>query len=222
MFQKITPPPRPCDLEREAAKHSHLSPERVGRFTASEIHKLIGQGRGKGDMFSQTALTYIATKAYEAVIGYTEQGSHYLSAAPQWGVDNEPLALRLLSLQKYNGVLLHPTINLAATPDAIDNKGQTHEIKSPYTFANTTRYLQIANIDEVANTTPEYFWQVIAQMVAANAERGYLHVYDARRDVANTIVFEAAHIANHTDTLISRIKAAEIVLQENINAICKL
>lgn len=222
MFQKITSPPRPCDLEREAAKHSHLSPERVGRFTASEIHKLIGQGRGKGDMFSQTALTYIATKAYEAVIGYPEQGSRYLSAAPQWGVDNEPLALRLLSLQKYNGVLLHPTINLAATPDALDISGQTHEVKSPYSFANTARFMQLKSTDELLNTTPEYFWQVIAQMVAANAERGYLHVYDARRDVANTIVFEAAHIANHTDTLISRIKAAEIVLQENINAICKL
>lgn len=213
MFQKITPPPRPCDLEREAAKHSHLSPERVGRFTASEIHKLIGQGRGKGDMFSQTALTYIATKAYEAVIGYPEQGSHYLSAAPQWGVDNEPLALRLLSLQKYNGVLLHPTINLAATPDAIDNKGQTHEIKSPYTFANTTRYLQIANIDEVANTTPEYFWQVIAQMVAANAERGFLHFYDARREIIKSICFEASQIDEHAKRLIDRLKEAETMLQ---------
>lgn len=213
MFQKITPPPRPCDLEREAAKHSHLSPERVGRFTASEIHKLIGQGRGKGDMFSQTALTYIATKAYEAVIGYTEQGSHYLSAAPQWGVDNEPLALRLLSLQKYNGVLLHPTINLAATPDAIDNKGQTHEIKSPYTFANTTRYLQIANIDEVANTTPEYFWQVIAQMVAAKADCGFLHFYDARREIIKSICFEASQIDEHAKRLIDRLKEAETILQ---------
>lgn len=213
MFQKITPPPRPCDLEREAAKHSHLSPERVGRFTASEIHKLIGQGRGKGDMFSQTALTYIATKAYEAVIGYTEQGSHYLSAAPQWGVDNEPLALRLLSLQKYNGVLLHPTINLAATPDAIDNKGQTHEIKSPYTFANTTRYLQIANIDEVANTTPEYFWQVIAQIVAAKADCGFLHFYDARREIIKSICFEASQIDEHAKRLIDRLKEAETMLQ---------
>lgn len=173
-------------------------------------------------MFSQTALTYIATKAYETVIGYPEQGSHYLSAAPQWGVDNEPLALRLLSLQKYNGVLLHPTINLAATPDALDISGQTHEVKSPYTFANTTRFMQLKSTEELLNATPEYFWQVIAQMVAANSKRGYLHVYDARRDVANTIVFEAAHIANHTDTLISRIKAAEIVLQENINAICNI
>lgn len=128
----------------------------------------------------------------------------------------------MLSLQKFEGVFIHPDLRLAATPDAIDNKGQTHEIKSPYTFANTARFMQLKSTDELLNTTPEYFWQVIAQMVAANAERGYLHFYDARRDVANTIVFEAAHIANHTDTLISRIKAAEIVLQENINAICKL
>lgn len=209
---------RPSDLERQAIRN--LSPERVGRFTASEIHKIMGKGT-KGNEFSQTAYTYIAQKAYEAVIGYSEMGSPYNGPAAQWGIDNEPFAIRMLSLQKFEGVFIHPDLRLAATPDAIDNKGQTHEIKSPYTFANTTRYLQIANIDEVANTTPEYFWQVIAQMVAANAERGYLHVYDARRDVANTIVFEAAHIANHTDMLISRIKAAEIVLQENINAICK-
>ncbi len=212
MFQKITPPPRPCDLEREAAKHSHLSPERVGRFTASEIHKIMGKGT-KGNEFSQTAYTYIAQKAYEAVIGYSEMGSPYNGPAAQWGIDNEPFALRLLSLQKYNGVLLHPTINLAATPDAIDNKGQTHEIKSPYTFANTTRYLQIANIDEVANTTPEYFWQVIAQIVAAKADCGFLHFYDARREIIKSICFEASQIDEHAKRLIDRLKEAETMLQ---------
>ena len=213
MFQKITPPPRPCDLEREAAKHSHLSPERVGRFTASEIHKLIGQGRGKGDMFSQTALTYIATKAYEAVIGYSEMGSPYNGPAAQWGIDNEPFAIRMLSLQKFEGVFIHPDLRLAATPDAIDNKGQTHEIKSPYTFANTTRYLQIANIDEVANTTPEYFWQVIAQIVAAKADCGFLHFYDARREIIKSICFEASQIDEHAKRLIDRLKEAETMLQ---------
>lgn len=213
MFQKITPPPRPCDLEREAAKHSHLSPERVGRFTASEIHKLIGQGRGKGDMFSQTALTYIATKAYEAAIGYPEQGSPYNGPAAQWGIDNEPFAIRMLSLQKFEGVFIHPDLRLAATPDAIDNKGQTHEIKSPYTFANTTRYLQIANIDEVANTTPEYFWQVIAQIVAAKADCGFLHFYDARREIIKSICFEASQIDEHAKRLIDRLKEAETMLQ---------
>ena len=213
MFQKITPPPRPCDLEREAAKHSHLSPERVGRFTASEIHKLIGQGRGKGDMFSQTAYTYIAQKAYEAVIGYSEMGSPYNGPAAQWGIDNEPFAIRMLSLQKFEGVFIHPDLRLAATPDAIDNKGQTHEIKSPYTFANTTRYLQIANIDEVANTTPEYFWQVIAQIVAAKADCGFLHFYDARREKIKSICFEASQIDEHAKRLIDRLKEAETMLQ---------
>lgn len=213
MFQKITPPPRPCDLEREAAKHSHLSPERVGRFTASEIHKLIGQGRGKGDMFSQTALTYIATKAYEAAIGYPEQGSPYNGPAAQWGIDNEPFAIRMLSLQKFEGVFIHPDLRLAATPDAIDNKGQTHEIKSPYTFANTARFMQLKSTDELLNTTPEYFWQVIAQMVAANAERGYLHVYDARREIIKSICFEASQIDEHAKRLIDRLKEAETMLQ---------
>ena len=82
-----------------------------------------------------------------------------------------------------------------------------------YTFANTTRYLQIANIDEVANTTPEYFWQVIAQIVAAKADCGFLHFYDARREIIKSICFEASQIDEHAKRLIYRLKEAETMLQ---------
>ena len=71
---------RPSDLERQAIRN--LSPERVGRFTASEIHKIMGKGT-KGNEFSQTAYTYIAQKAYEAVIGYSQMGSPYYGPAAQ-------------------------------------------------------------------------------------------------------------------------------------------
>ena len=38
---------------------------RLGKFTGSNIHKLMGKARNKSDIFSQTALTYIKEVAAE-------------------------------------------------------------------------------------------------------------------------------------------------------------
>ena len=40
--------------------------ERLGRFTASEIHKLIPSGKG-GNVFSETGKTYILDKDIEVI-----------------------------------------------------------------------------------------------------------------------------------------------------------
>ena len=38
---------------------------RLGKFSGSNIHKLMGKARNKSDIFSQTALTYIKEVAAE-------------------------------------------------------------------------------------------------------------------------------------------------------------
>ena len=43
--------------------------ERLGRFTASEIHKLIPSGKG-GNKFSETGKTYILEKLVELETGF--------------------------------------------------------------------------------------------------------------------------------------------------------
>ena len=42
---------------------------RLGKFTASEMHKLMKKGRAKDQYFGEGALTYIKSKVAEIIIG---------------------------------------------------------------------------------------------------------------------------------------------------------
>ena len=62
---------------------------RKGRFTASDIHKLLGV-RGLG----QTGESYIFEKAVEEVFGLEDKEDEFVSKDIQRGVTLEPLAFR--------------------------------------------------------------------------------------------------------------------------------
>lgn len=208
--------PTPAELERlaVAANPSGLSLLRAGRFTASEISVLLSSPT-KFPAFSVAAVTYILEKAYESALGYGMPPSGSGDAA-QWGINNEPIALSLLGLAKFDGVCLHPTLNLAATPDSFDGEIIT-EIKTPYSFAKVARYFLIKTTSDVLSVCPEYFWQVIAQILAANAKSGQLVFFDARREKFNTIFFNRSEMQTHINTLTERVLLATEIQNNTLN-----
>lgn len=65
---------------------------RVGKFTASEIHRLMGSGKAKEKLFSDDAMTYIYEVASEILTG--EKNDSFLgNAATEWGHAHEPIAV---------------------------------------------------------------------------------------------------------------------------------
>ena len=64
--------------------------KRMGKFTASEIHRLMGNPRKKGEVLSETAKSFVIEKAAEILTG---QKRAVWGAALDWGVEHEQEAL---------------------------------------------------------------------------------------------------------------------------------
>lgn len=60
---------------------------RLGKFTASNFSDLLGKGKKKDEIFSQTAKTLILKKLAERLTGEREE--IFTNKDMQWGIDNE-------------------------------------------------------------------------------------------------------------------------------------
>ena len=105
---------------------------RKGRFTASNIHKLLGV-RGLG----QTGESYIFEKAVEEVFGLDENDS-FTSYDMQRGVELEPLAFRKFKeLKELDFIDVEETTffpygkHAGASPDGLVSDNSILEIKCP-------------------------------------------------------------------------------------------
>lgn len=144
--------------------------QRLGRFTASEIYKLMGiNGLG------ETGKSYAFDKAVEAVFGEVEE--NFISYDMQNGIDTEPIAFKkfseLKSLQ-FVDVSDCGFFNIGdhagASPDGLVGSDAILEIKCPK--ANTFFKLVATNVID-----PKYFYQMQMQMMATNRKKGYFFNY---------------------------------------------
>lgn len=144
--------------------------DRLGKFTASETHKLMGI-KGLGE----TGKTYAFDKAIETLFGETEES--FMSYDMQRGVELEPLAFKkfkelkeLKFLTVENCGFFHECEDTGASPDGLVSDNAVLEIKCPK--ANTFFKLVLSNeIDK------KYFYQMQKQMKATNREKAYFFNY---------------------------------------------
>jgi len=146
---------------------------RKGRFTASNIHKLLGV-RGLG----QTGESYIFEKATEEVFGLDEE-DNFTSYDMQRGVELEPLAFRkfkeIKELDFYDvkeTTFFSYGKHAGASPDGLVNDNAILEIKCPrpMKFFN----LVAKGIDAIDK---EYIAQMQMQMLCTNSEKAYFFNY---------------------------------------------
>ena len=169
---------------------------RCGKFTGSEIHKLIGMGKrqmtpeelaaekllgGKRktieDGFSEGAKTYILEKVAESLCNLPQDEAK--AATLQHGKDYEPIAKHYY--QKSTGLkivergLLVPDWceQAGSSPDGeIEGKNAGIEIKCPFTQVEHLRNLMIKSAAELKEEKPQYYWQI--QMLLAVTEWDYI------------------------------------------------
>ena len=148
---------------------------RRGKFTASEIYKLIGTGVKPskfGDKLSDwtdTAQGYILSKVAEY---FSEQDQEITSREMQWGTEHEPEARAY-----YEGVfeeeveeigfLLWPKNNICGcSPDGlIMAKNRGIEIKCPYTLNAHIESFLIKDNATFKSYKPNYYWQVMSSLL---------------------------------------------------------
>lgn len=158
---------------------------RFGKITGSKVADIMKSGRKKGEIWSDTAKSYLYQVAAERLFNpdflddddifqdYLNQTS-YTTRAMQWGIDQEQSARDLYA--KINGVdvtevssCAHDSIpHFAASPDGIILSGEGEdmvlEIKCP-ALATHMRYAsEIHDGETLKSVKPEYYWQVMAEL----------------------------------------------------------
>jgi len=140
--------------------------DRYGKFTASEIHKLLGV-RGLGE----TGKSYAIEKAIEQLYGQVEDS--YRGADMQRGVDLEPLAFKKfqeMHPEAKESFMFPYGQHAGASPDGVVGKDAILEIKCP----RATKFFKIV-ADE--NIDKEYYAQMQMQMLCSNSEKAYFFNY---------------------------------------------
>lgn len=142
---------------------------RKGKFTASEIHRLMSQ-RGLG----KTGESYIWEKVTEELGGEIPP---IFSKAMEHGTITEPFAKEHY-MKAFGCTILDQPFYIAdwcdqagASPDGFvvtEESGSVNkfcEIKCPYIPTNHLKHLMLSSQEELKSENPEYYWQI--QMVAA-------------------------------------------------------
>lgn len=146
---------------------------RRGRFTASEIHKIMGI---KG--LNATGKTYAFQKAVEIVFGLSEE-EEFISFDMQRGINLEPLAFRKFQeIKAFEFLTIEKAFffpygdNAGASPEALVGKDGILEIKCP----RPEKFFYLVAHGEKA-IDKEYTDQMQMQMLCTNSTHCYFFNY---------------------------------------------
>ncbi|MGH7238158.1 MAG: lambda exonuclease family protein, partial [Candidatus Saccharimonadales bacterium] len=130
---------------------------RLGKATASRFNDIMAKTRSG---YAASRKNYLAELVTEILTG--KQAEMFVSAAMQWGTDNEPVARLQYSLASGNeveetGFWIHDTLAAGASPDGLIGKDGCLEIKCP----NTATHIETLRSGKLPW---QYRWQVQGQM----------------------------------------------------------
>lgn len=207
---------------------------RYGNFTASAIYNLIGKGKAKDKVFSQSGETYIEETAAGRLLrpgtftdGDAFQSLNYRAScdnyATRWGHDNEDAARQLYALvtgaKVHDGAMYrHAEIaTLTASPDGLVDDDGLVEIKCPYSVGKFVHYA--ANISDAATlkaVEPKYYWQVQCQLAVTGRAWCDFVVYDPA--MSNPLhVARIERVEEDITLLLERVTLAEEVANRITN-----
>lgn len=145
--------------------------KRIGKFTASEIWKLMGEPRSKeakerGDL-SDTAKTYILDRLAERLTGMSKD---FVNDATVWGIEKEDMARtiyqRMTALRVTETDFIEYSSMAGGTPDGLVGDMGLIEIKCPW---NTTEHLKhcllIKDDLSLKKNFPAYYWQMMSNIL---------------------------------------------------------
>lgn len=144
--------------------------QRYGKFSASEIVKLLG-ARGLGE----TGKTYAIEKAIEELYGEFEEP--FISYDMQNGIDTEPLAFAKFKelkgldfLEVTNCGFFQLDNHSGASPDGLVSDNAVLEIKCP----KSTTFFKLVATNEI---DPKYIAQMQMQMLCTGRDKAYFFNY---------------------------------------------
>lgn len=159
---------------------------RVGRFTASEIFKLMTEPRNKSDKeagkLSEGAMTYVNQKVAEIMTGQPKSESYAYPLV--YGKELEPQAIEYFI--KKTGFSYEPAMfvpfgdHAGGSPDGYINETDGLEIKCPFQSENQVDYLMLTDQYDLKRNHPNYYWQVMSNLLFTDKKQWHFVCYDPR------------------------------------------
>jgi hypothetical protein len=166
--------------------------ERLGKFSASEIGKLMVKGRGKDQYFGEGAMTYIESRAAEIFNQLPVTDLEGLKAI-EWGNTYEAEAAALFEERMQHKTEYYGRINprfypykpvekwAGGSPDGIIPHLQSvFEIKCPEVSTHHIKYWRMKSHEDLKDVRPFYYAQVQFNMMCTGFKNGYFVSYDPR------------------------------------------
>lgn len=154
---------------------------RTGRFTSSQIWRLMTKGRGGKP--SKIASTYINDVRTEKLLG-RPLNANQSSRPTSWGKALEPRVAGMIDnlIWKYQSdeTIIHSEIDeWCGTPDLVSVEA-VGDIKCPYTlkgFAELAGICNLKSLGDLKEQYPEYYWQLVSNAVLTGKHKADLFVY---------------------------------------------
>ena len=162
--------------------------ERCGKFTASEIYKLISKGRNTNDYFSKEGQTYIRQKAAEILTMELSNGGRSNMPAMEWGNANEFDAVErfkketVLDVEYFGGAnpkFFERTPFSGGSPDGI-GEDFIIEVKCPFNSGEHLTHLMLDDVFALKDYYPEAYWQMMFNMIVTGKPKAYFISFDPR------------------------------------------
>jgi hypothetical protein len=165
---------------------------RLGRFTASEIGKLMVKGRSKDQYFGEGAMTYIESRAAEILTQEQVADLEGLRAI-DWGNTHEPEAAALFSDYMKGNFTYYGKNNCqyfpyepvklwsGGSPDGLVPHEAVAEIKCPESSVHHVKHSRLKVGTDLKDLKPLYYAQVQFNMMCTGLHHGYFISYDPRQ-----------------------------------------
>lgn len=159
---------------------------RSGKFTPSELYRLMTEPKVKTEKLSQGAMTYVREKIAETLtVDISNDKIFQGNNATEWGNSYEGEAIELFS-DMVNAEIVTPGFinydnNFGGTPDGLDRNNLFGiEVKCPY---NPSIHLDNLLLDSLAfkKERKEYYWQIQGYSLITGIEDWYFVSYDPRQ-----------------------------------------
>lgn len=199
-------------MEQIEQRSEEWRKQRHGKFSASEIHKLMGI-----KALGETGKSYAIEKAIEQLYGDVDE--NFISYDMERGIELEPLAFAkfsdLMSLEfiEVNNCGFFTLLNSAgASPDGLVGNKAVLEIKCP----KASTFFKLVATNEIDS---KYLYQMQMQMICTGRDRAYFFNYIIIEGLEywHTIEVERDQIV--CDKIIERIAEAMQIKEEYINKI---
>lgn len=161
---------------------------RVGRFTASEMYKLMTEPKTKeareAGKLSEGAMTYVQQKVAEILTGQPKSESYAFPLV--YGKELEPQAVEYFI--KKTGFSYEPAMfvpfgdHSGGSPDGYINETDLLEIKCPFQSENMVDYLLLTDQWDIKRNHPNHYWQCMSNLLFTEKEQLHFVAYDPRME----------------------------------------